>query len=243
MKKSLLLLLMFVAAVAVSHGQPTPNPFPKTIAVSGSAEMEIVPDEIYVNIHLMEYQKKGESKKDLEVIKTQFLESCKAAGIADSMISIVAMSGTNDYFWYRRRHRNVDLFTGITYQIKFRTSVQMDNLVERLDDEATRAFLIVGATHSKMTEYRRQLKIQAVKAAKEKGIYLTEAVGEKLGAAITITEPEENQLANTRSSNGITGEFSNDNYKMKDNDGGKAIEVSFRKIKLRYEVGVTFALQ
>lgn len=241
MKKSLFLLLL-VIAVATSYAQPTPNPFPKTIAVSGSAELEIVPDEIYVNINLMEYQKKGESKKDLEVIKTQFLEACKAAGIADSMISIVAVSGTNDYFWYRRRHRNVDLFTGITYQIKFKTSAQMDNLVERLDDEATRAFLIVGATHSRMTEYRKQLKIQAVKAAKEKGIYLTDAVGEKLGAAITITEPEENQFANARSSNGVMGEFSNDNYKMKEG-GDKAIEVSFRKIKLRYEVNVTFALQ
>ena len=38
-----------------------------------------------------------------------------------------------------------------------------------------------------MTEYRRQLKIRAVKP-RRKNIYLTEAIGEKLGRG-TITEP------------------------------------------------------
>ena len=40
-----------------------PNPFPKTISVSGSSEMEITPDQIYVHITLREYQKKGEKEK------------------------------------------------------------------------------------------------------------------------------------------------------------------------------------
>lgn len=78
------------------------NPFPKTITVSGSAEMEVVPDEIYVNIELREYQKKGESKKDLEVIKTQFLEACKTAGIPDSAISIASYTGYNNYYYIKK---------------------------------------------------------------------------------------------------------------------------------------------
>ena len=41
-----------------------------------------------------------------------------------------------------------------------------------------------------MTEFRKQLKIQAIKAAKDKGIYLTEAITEKLGEAITISETD-----------------------------------------------------
>ena len=61
------------------------NPYPKTISVSGSAEMEVIPDEIYVNIKLTEYQKRGETKKDIETLKTQFLESCRAANIPDSV--------------------------------------------------------------------------------------------------------------------------------------------------------------
>ena len=34
------------------------NPYPKTINVTGSAEMDIVPDEIYVQVDLREYKKR-----------------------------------------------------------------------------------------------------------------------------------------------------------------------------------------
>ena len=194
MKKLIIILNFILFATAINAQQPQPifsnNPFPKTITVSGSAELEIIPDEIYVNVELKEYQKKGEDKKNIETIKKQFLEGAKAVGIPDSAISIVSFTGDNPYFW-KKRKKDPNLFASITYQVKFKRSDLMDKLVEKLDDDATQSFVIVSTDHSKMTEFRRQLKISAVKAAKEKGIYLTEAIGEKLGEAITIKEPNE----------------------------------------------------
>ena len=96
MKKLIIIVNVFLFAMAVNAQQAQPiftnNPFPKTITVSGSAEMEIVPDEIYVNITLREYQKRGESKKDIETIKTTFLENCKAICLHDSVISIISFT-------------------------------------------------------------------------------------------------------------------------------------------------------
>ena len=151
--------------------------------------MEVVPDEMYVNVELKEYQKKGESKKDLETIKNQFLGYCKSVGIPDSVISIESYSGSGSY--YNIRKKNTDLFAGITYQIKFNSSKLTDNLVEKLGDDATQIFVIASVSHSRIIEFRRQLKTKAVQAAKEKGVYLTEAIGEKLGEAVTIVEPTE----------------------------------------------------
>src|SRR5678815_793825 len=98
MKKLIIIanIFLFITGDA-QQVQPifTNNPFPKTITVSGSAEMEIVPDEIFVNITLREYQKRGEDKKDIETIKANFLESCKTAGIPDSVISIFSVSYTH----------------------------------------------------------------------------------------------------------------------------------------------------
>ena len=251
MKKLIIILNFFLFATTLNAQQVQPiftnNPFPKTINVSGSAEMEIVPDEIYVNVELKEYQKKGENKKGIETIKTQFLEACKAVGIPDSLISIVSYAGNNPYFW-KKRKKDPDLFAGITYQVKFKNSELMDKLVEKLDDDATQGFLIVSTSHSKMTEYRRQLKIAAVKAAKEKGIYLTEAVGEKLGEAIKINEPDENTLTRT---SGLYG--SNQGYNVVARGASQArlsneaffdeTGIDFKKIKLRFEVDVVFALK
>jgi uncharacterized protein YggE len=94
MKKLIIIVNAFLFATSINAQQPQTifanNPFPKTITVSGSAEMEIIPDEIYVNVELKEYQKRGENKKDLGTIKTQFLEASNSVGIADSLISIVS---------------------------------------------------------------------------------------------------------------------------------------------------------
>lgn len=43
-----------------SFSQTQINPYPKTITVTGSAEMEIISDEIYVQVDLKEYEKKGQ---------------------------------------------------------------------------------------------------------------------------------------------------------------------------------------
>ena len=121
----------------------------------------------------------------------------------------------------------------------------MDKLVEKLDDEATQNFIIASTSHSKMTEFRKQLKIKAVQAAKDKGIYLTDAVGEKLGEAITIYEPDESDnslfFANGLVSNNAYSQ-ANMLYRDKPEDE-PGQEIDFKKIKLRFEVSVVFALK
>lgn len=222
------------------------NPFPRTITVSGSAEMEVIPDQIFVNILLREYQKKGESKRELETIKSEFLNACSAAGLADSLISIVSYTGYNNYYWLRRKKKTPDMNASITYQVRFSQSKQMDDLVDKLDDEATQSFTIVGTNHSKMTEFRKQLKIGAVKAAKDKAIYLTEAISEKLGPAITVQEPDEPGADNLLAGR-VAGLTTNVQmrYEYKDvaDISGKTFEIDFKKIKLRFEVNVVYALE
>jgi uncharacterized protein YggE len=249
MKKLIIIVNIFLFANIIKAQQPQPifanNPFPKTITVSGSAEMEIIPDEIYVNITLREYQKKGETKKEIEAIKTSFLENCKAVGIQDSAVSIFAFSGYNNYYYFKKRKRDPDMQSSITYQVKFKDSKTMDDLVEKLDDEATQNFIIANTSHSKITEYRRQLKMKAIQAAKDKGVYLTESIGEKLGEAITIREPNEpivtpyyaaaNSQIRIRGVNTMAG----DNFGYND----KTQEIDFKKMKLRFEVDVIFALK
>jgi uncharacterized protein len=246
MRKLLLSAILFFAIEAMAQQQPTCNPFPKTITVTGSAEMNIIPDEIYVNIHLREYQKKGEDKKEIEAIKTTFLEQCTAAGIPDSLISIVSYTGYSDYYWTKKRKKkSPEMFADIVYQVKFKTTAKMDELVEKLDDEATQNFYVARVSHSKIIEFRKQLKIKAIQAAKDKGIYLTEAISEKLGGAIKIVEPKEGGADEilTGRANGITGSNSYSQAKMENYGNDKSTGIDFKKIKLRFEVEVLFAVQ
>lgn len=243
MKKIVLLNFLLVIGILVNaQSQLISNPYPKTINVTGSAEMEIVPDEIYVQVDLKEYKKKGGDKVEMEVIKSNFLDICKSIGIVDSMISIASYEGSNYNNWNWRRRKNPDLYGSISYQIKFKDADKMDELVGKLDDEATANFQIVKTSHSKIQEFRKLLKIEAVKQAKQKGIYLTEAIGEKLGEAITINEPDENSVYYYTLNK--TANASLKESKMIDrSSNNEDAAIDFKKIKLKYDVSILFALR
>ena len=251
--KKITLLLATTAIIfslqAQTNTQPGCYPFPKTISVNGSASMEIIPDEIYVQVDLREYKKRGEDKTELEKIKSDFLANCKSVGIVDDDISVASYDGYNMANIWQRRKKDPELLASISYQIKFNNTRLIDDLVNKLDDQATNNFRITRTSHSKMVEYRKQLKVQAVKAAREKAVYLTEAVNEQLGQAIEINEPEE-----SISSDVVTGAY-RDNYKSLSSNEVRLDQsknayygitdsgVDYRKIKLRFEVKVLYAIK
>ena len=118
----------------------------------------------------------------------------------------------------------------------------MDALIERLDDDATTNFQIVKVSHSKIEQFKKQLKIEAIKHAKQKALYLTGAIGEGLGDAVTINEPSEESNYNL-----VLNNTSNITLKeAKRSDLSDAVEspaIDFKKIKLKYDVAVVFALK
>lgn len=256
MKQFLLILSLVCLSVLVFSQQQADkvNPFPKSITVAGSAEMEITPDEIYVIVDLREYEKRGQNKVDIETIKSSFLQKCQDIGLPDSVITIATYEGYSNP-WLRKK-KKADLYASISYQIKFSKGSDIDKLVDKLDDDATQNFRIIKTSHSKITEFRKQLKIQAVKAAKEKGIYLAEAIGEKMGEAIAINEGNENVTSlsyNNLAGNQVLSQMRFDNayQSMRVNPSyfnelgseNAYASIDFKTIKLRYEVNVVFALK
>lgn len=236
--KSMMLLMLGSFLTMNSFAQNVPNPFPRTITVNGSAEMEIAPDEIYVHVDLKEYEKKGQGKITIDRIRQNFLTAVRSMGLPDTAVTIAAYDGLNGNPWWRKKHKLKDeLYASITYQVKLKSSAQVDQLVDKLDDEATQNFFIQRTSHSQLAEFRKQLKIQAVKAAREKAIYLAEAINENIGVAVTINEPNEyyQPYYNTMS-----------NVRMKAEMGDVAADqpqADFKKIRLKYDVNVVFALK
>ncbi len=240
MKNLFIALLSMLSLTAFA--QDTKYPYPKTINVNGTAEMEVTPDEIYVQVELREYDKKGSGKVDIQTIRNNFLAGVKSLGIADTNVTVQGYSGWDgNYWWYKKnKKQNPDMKAGITYWVKVSSTAKMDELVNKMDDEATQNFFIAKVSHSKILEFKKQLKIQAVKSAKDKAIYLADAIGEKIGEAITINEPNE------------VGYYPQPMYranavmmeqKMAGGDVAAPMNVDFKKIKLQFDVNVVFALK
>src|SRR3954464_2249282 len=111
--KSFMISSLLLLAGMTAFSQTEKNPYPRTITVTGSAEMEIVPDEIFVQVDLKEYQKKGQDKVSIDKIKDDFLKKVKSLGLPDSAITIAAYDGSNGNPWIRKKNKKEELFASI----------------------------------------------------------------------------------------------------------------------------------
>ena len=237
------LVLLFLAAfftIKSTAQQIAVIPPQKTISVNGSAQKEVTPDEIYVQVSLREYDKKGGGKVDIETIKNNFLAACKSIGLNDTDVVVQSYDGWDgNYWWYKKKKKeNPDMKAGITYWVKVNSTNKMDDLVSKMDDEATQSFGIAKTDYSKMDDLRKQLKIEAIKAAKEKAAYLAGAINEQVGSAITINEP--NEVVNYP-----RPMYSNMALKQAavEDNAEPPMNVDFKKMKIQFDVNVVFTLK
>jgi hypothetical protein len=93
--------------------------------------------------------------------------------------------------------------------------------------------------HTKIEEFRRETKINAIKAAKDKAESLTKAINQNIGRALYIHE-NENNPPEYRTSNSIRVRgMSSVAY-----DGvAKELDFDFEKIEIEYSILVRFELK
>lgn len=108
--KRLFITLSMMLLVFSGFSQSDKNAYPRTITVTGSAEREIIPDEIYVQVDLKEYDKKGQGKVSIDKIKQDFLNEVKALGIPDSLVSIAGYDGFNPWWRKKKKERGIICF-------------------------------------------------------------------------------------------------------------------------------------
>ncbi len=218
--------------------QQTTAPEQRKIEVTGNAEMEVIPDEIYVNITVQEYTE-NKKKVDINEIRKDFLEACSKAGIAKENISIQGMNGYNNNGWYwQRKKKSPDFMASSTFIIKFSSGEQIEKLMSLLDDKSTQNMYISSTSYSKMEDLKKQVKIKALQDARSKAQYLCEAIGEKAGKVLLIKEVEGNSyvpqpmLMEKRMMSGAV---------MADEFEPSGLE--FQKLKITMEVLAQFAIQ
>jgi uncharacterized protein YggE len=241
--KKIILALAVCLCLTMAHTQTIDNTIKqRTVNVNGHSELEITPDEIYVNIDLREYNKKNGDKVDIETIRNQFLTAVKSMNIADTDVVIQGYSGWDgNYWWYQKnKKKNPDMKAGITYEVKLKTVDDMDKLVDKLDDEATQNFNISRTSHSNMDSIKKQLKMQAVKNAKEEAVYLASALGDNVGNALTINDPNESSnYPQPRVMYSLQGKVAG----VAADQDNAPMNVDFKKIKIEMNVNVIFELK
>lgn len=232
--KQLFAYIIFICATISVFAQ-TPAPIQKKISVTGTAEMEIVPDEIYFRVVLKEYQK-DKIKVLIEDLEKELNQAVLAASIAKEDFTVEQVNGLS---WSRKRKDDAELYNSKSYIIKVSTPRKMDEILNKMNAESIYSIGIRNYSHSKIQEYKKQLKIEAIKAAKDKATYLLEAINEKIGVAIEISESDNiSQVSQAVYSNQTVSRNS-----MTYKDGSDDSDIGFQKIKLKFQINATFAIQ
>jgi len=235
MKKIMLAgLLLFTILMAANAQNGEKNFIDKPyIEVTGKAEMEVTPDRIYMSITINEKDSKGkivlaQSEKDM-------IAKLKALGIDTKKdLSVKDMSSNFKKYWVK----SSEIMTSKEYQLLVTTAQTAGTVMQELEKIGISNVSIERVDHSQMEEFRREVKINAVKIAKEKATAMASAIGQTAGKAIYIQEID---YGNNMMMGRMAGMASNVSMKVSSADIAVP-DIEFEKIKLEYQVNAKFEL-
>ena len=223
----LLLLAMLLPLAGLSQARADG----RYIEVTGTSEIEIVPDRIHYIIEIREYFEEefdGKSKPEeyrtkvsLNRIEQGLREVLHDAGISPDAVRTQEIG---DYW----RKQGQDFLVAKTFDITLLDFKQIDEILKRMDTRGIHTMRIGELENRDMFSYHQKGKIAALKAAQRKAAYLVEALGKKLGPVIRIVEDEAGgslpfSQSNVLSSNVVSFD-------------------SFRTIKKKYSMLVRFEI-
>ena len=226
--KTILLVITLVSFGA--FGQLTDSKS-RTIEVKGSSEIEVTPDEIFVAITLKEY-KKGSNKVSLDQLEAGLVKSLRKLDIEEDKLRVQNVYGYN---WNWRKKRSDDFLGTKTFVLEVSDLKKMNDLVEMLDPEGLNNMNVQSYSHSEIEKLRKEVKIGAMMAAKEKATYLLESVDEQLGKIMEVQEVDYGYQSPMMHSNMALRESS---FIANDYES----DIDFKKIKLRAEMRVVFEI-
>ncbi len=228
-KYSALLTAMLIATLAIGQVCQQEKPY---IEVSGIAKMEVVPDQIYVRITLKE-RSETRGKVSIDKLEKDMKDALKRAGI--DMKNVSLQDTESDLTKITRKKQ--DVLTSKAYQLVVPNAKTLSGIVSELGKIDIKELDIVKVSHSNIENFRRDVRIQAMKAAKIKADYMLDAVGEKAGALTMVVE---NSWMEDMPQGGAR--FKEANVMMSLDENKQEDEFTFTTITLEARVQVRFAI-
>lgn len=232
----LLVCALFIATTAGIKAQTNQETI-SYIEVTGKAEKEIAPDKIYLSIVINE---KDYKNKSLAQIEKDMMKTLKNIGIDTKKDLSVTDMASNFSYYYSFIKKN-DVKISKEYQLLVTDAKTAGQVILELQKIWISKVNLVKVDNSKIEQYRKEIKVEAIKAAKEKAAMLAEAIGQSIGKAIYIGEQDHYfrsyasmDMANIMVKNMAEAGGIEDAY--------EAPEIEFEKLKIESTIIVRFAL-
>lgn len=234
MKAIQIIIILFLSSTIFGQTIKDNTPF---IEVTGKVELEISPDEIYLDISLKESIKNGK-KTTLDKLEDCLKEELESIGIPKECLfvsdinSVIAKTG-----WWTEEV----LSTG-KYSLKITSPKKLKEAFKIFKKLKITDVRITKATHSKLDFYKKKNRIAAIKAAKEKADYLLNAINSSTGKPLKVNEID-HKLQNFAELNYINASSTRYESSMSKTKTYNKSIVQFENIKLTSSIYVVFEIK
>lgn len=234
--KNLITLLLILTSTLV-YGQTGEKNFLDLnyIEVTGRAEMEIIPDIIYLQILLSE--KDNRNKTSISELENEMFKKLEEIGINISKDLLIKDISSNFKFYLLSKRS--DILLSKEYQVLVRDGKTASSVFLELEKIGISNINVEKLDNSRIEDYRKEVKVDAIKAAREKAELLTQSINQELGRALYVKELENSVGYNPGASNSIRISGASSIYGSSSPDLG----IDFEKIKLDYSILCRFELK
>lgn len=199
------------------------------IEVTGKAEMEITPDMIYIKVLISE--KDTKNKVTVSELENLMIQRLKDIGIDTKKDLLIKDMVSNFKSSLLSRK---EIFLSKEYQVIVQDGKTASQLFTEMEKIGISNVSIEKLNHSKMEKFRREVKVNAIKVAKDKAEALTAAIGQGVGKAIYIQEMD-NFYGYPQVSNTVS-------YASSSSYEGQQ-EIDFEKLHINYSILCRFELK
>ncbi len=221
---------VLMAATAAAQINET---YPSYIQVNGHAEREVTPDEFYLSIVLDERDSKG--KISVETQRREMVSELKRLGVdVEKQLKVANLS--SEFF------KKKSSVAQAKYQLKLNSATEVAKVWQALDALNISNVSIQKVTHSKLEQFKNEIRIEAIRNARENARTLAAAIDQQVGPCFYIYDSNSNLLPRYYNNAVMVRSMM-----TKDAAGVEEVAeeevVEFKTIKLEYNVQTKFVLE
>jgi uncharacterized protein YggE len=203
------------------------------IEVLGTATQEVKPDKIDLSILLSE-KNNTTSENNLEKQEQNLKKILSQMSVPSSQLTLADIA--SEIIKEKRKDETIQRTK--EYYLRLSSAEQVSAILAKLAESNIKEVKIISIDHSKIDSIRKEVRIAAIKAAKDKAIYLTTAIDEKIEKALEIREEPTVYRYTPFAQLNMANSTLND----AEPDAGKS-EPNFKTFTVKYSIYIKYALR
>ena len=227
-----ILIILFLISTITTFGQEVFKG-EHFIEVTGSAEMEVEPNEIFLFVRLREFEE-NRTKVSLEKLDQDFLQAVKAANIDKKNLTLADAGSKLE----KIRRKDKDAFREKSYEVKLTSAAELEKFLEKIEPVKVDQLDLTRLHHTDMEKFKIDLKVKALQAAQSKASTLLKSIGAQIGKPIMVRDWDQDPVQP------LPQARANVMYKAESQDMvGMEEQIGFRKLKLRAQITAQFEIK